>query len=143
MRIFPSWSTVMNEKVGSMVRLTTSNVQPVSRINRVPVRQRSPTERIYGQREMGAANGVDVDDIAEVANVRENEIFLSGGSRSNRFFGRHASIPAFRACSSSFARFCTQPVTAVSAGPPLGGLYLKPPSSGGLCEGVMTMPSAK
>ena len=29
----------------------------------------------------------------------------------------------------------------VSAGPPLGGLYLKPPSSGGLCEGVMTMPS--
>ena len=34
-------------------------------------------------------------------------------------------------------------VTAVSAGPPLGGLYLKPPSSGGLCDGVMTMPSAK
>ena len=33
-------------------------------------------------------------------------------------------------------------MTLVSAGPPLGGLYLKPPSSGGLCEGVMTMPSA-
>ena len=33
-------------------------------------------------------------------------------------------------------------MTSVSAGPPLGGLYLKPPSSGGLCEGVMTMPSA-
>jgi hypothetical protein len=28
------------------------------------------------------------------------------------------------------------------AGPPCGGLYLMPPSSGGLCEGVMTMPSA-
>jgi len=26
--------------------------------------------------------------------------------------------------------------------PPFGGLYLKPPSSGGLCDGVMTMPSA-
>ena len=30
----------------------------------------------------------------------------------------------------------------VSAGPPDGGLYLKPPSSGGLCEGVITTPSA-
>jgi hypothetical protein len=41
------------------------------------------------------------------------------------------------------ARSCTQPVTSVSAGPPLGGLYLKPPSSGGLCDGVTTMPSAR
>ena len=30
----------------------------------------------------------------------------------------------------------------MSAGPPCGGLYLKPPSRGGLCEGVTTMPSA-
>ena len=29
-----------------------------------------------------------------------------------------------------------------TTGPPCGGLYLKPPSSGGLCEGVMTIPSA-
>ena len=35
-----------------------------------------------------------------------------------------------------------KPVTSLSAGPPCGGLYLKPPSSGGLCEGVTTMPSA-
>jgi len=34
-------------------------------------------------------------------------------------------------------------VVAVSAGPPSGGLYLKPPSSGGLWLGVMTTPSAK
>ena len=34
-------------------------------------------------------------------------------------------------------------VASVSAGPPLGGLYLKPPSRGGLCEGVTTMPSAR
>ena len=45
--------------------------------------------------------------------------------------------------SSSLARSWIQRVTSVSAGPPLGGLYLKPPSSGGLCDGVMTMPSAK
>src|SRR5881296_1859473 len=31
----------------------------------------------------------------------------------------------------------------MSAGPPLGGLYLKPASSGGLCEGVTTIPSAR
>ena len=43
---------------------------------------------------------------------------------------------------SSLACFSIQPVTLVSAGPPFGGLYLKPPVSGGLCEGVMTMPSA-
>ena len=45
--------------------------------------------------------------------------------------------------SNSFARFCTALVMSVSAGPPFVGLYLKPPSSGGLCDGVMTMPSAR
>ena len=34
-------------------------------------------------------------------------------------------------------------MTAESAGPPFGGLYLKPPSSGGLCDGVITTPSAR
>ena len=34
-------------------------------------------------------------------------------------------------------------VASVSAGPPDGGLYLKPPSRGGLCDGVTTMPSAR
>ena len=42
-----------------------------------------------------------------------------------------------------FASSWIQRVTSVSAGPPLGGLYLKPPSSGGLCDGVTTMPSAR
>src|SRR5262252_5209063 len=50
--------------------------------------------------------------------------------------------PALFRRSSSFARSSIHRVTSVSAGPPLGGLYLKPPSSGGLCDGVMTMPSA-
>ena len=34
-------------------------------------------------------------------------------------------------------------IVTPSAGPPLGGLYLKPPSSGGLCDGVITIPSAR
>ena len=44
--------------------------------------------------------------------------------------------------SNSFARASTAFVMSLSAGPPCGGLYLKPPSRGGLCDGVMTMPSA-
>jgi hypothetical protein len=41
----------------------------------------------------------------------------------------------------SFAFFSMTDVTSVSAGPPFGVLYLKPPSCGGLCDGVMTTPS--
>ena len=44
--------------------------------------------------------------------------------------------------SSSLARAAIQSVASVSAGPPWGGLYLKPPSAGGLWDGVITIPSA-
>ncbi len=44
---------------------------------------------------------------------------------------------------SAFARSAIQPVASVSAGPPFGGLYLNPPSRGGLWDGVTTMPSAR
>ena len=43
--------------------------------------------------------------------------------------------------SKALARSWIQDVTSESAGPPWGGLYLKPPSAGGLCDGVITMPS--
>ncbi len=42
----------------------------------------------------------------------------------------------------SFARAAITEVASLSAGPPFGGLYLKPPSRGGLWLGVTTMPSA-
>ena len=42
----------------------------------------------------------------------------------------------------SFARAAMTDVASVSAGPPFGGLYLKPPSRGGLWLGVTQMPSA-
>src|ERR1700719_1657564 len=42
-----------------------------------------------------------------------------------------------------FAARSIAEVMSVSAGPPSGGLYLKPPSSGGLCDGVITTPSAR
>ena len=43
---------------------------------------------------------------------------------------------------SSLARVAIQEVASLSAGPPCGGLYLKPPSEGGLWLGVTTIPSA-
>lgn len=43
----------------------------------------------------------------------------------------------------SLARSWIQPVASDPAGPPWGGLYLNPPSPGGLCEGVTTTPSAR
>jgi hypothetical protein len=51
--------------------------------------------------------------------------------------------PALPAAMSALARSWMTFVTSTSAGPPCGGLYLKPPSFGGLWEGVMTMPSAR
>ena len=50
--------------------------------------------------------------------------------------------PSSPAAISSLARAAMTEVASVSAGPPWGGLYLKPPSDGGLCDGVTTMPSA-
>ena len=49
-----------------------------------------------------------------------------------------ASPPLIR----SLARAAITDVASESAGPPWGGLYLNPPSDGGLCDGVTTMPSA-
>ena len=59
-----------------------------------------------------------------------------------RFSGtRFTSLPPPRRI--SLARLAIAPVASVSAGPPLGGLYLNPPSLGGLCDGVTTIPSAR
>src|SRR5699024_8606817 len=53
------------------------------------------------------------------------------------------SITCTPDCRYWFARSAIQEVASVSAGPPEGGLYLNPPSAGGLCEGGTTMPSAR
>lgn len=42
----------------------------------------------------------------------------------------------------AFAQASIHPVTSSPAGPPLGRLYLNSPLSGGLCDGVTTIPSA-
>ena len=73
----------------------------------------------------------------EVAAAGDRGRFVVGDTRD--------PVDAVGACrlQDQFASSWTQRVTSVSAGPPLGGLYLKPPSSGGLCDGVTTIPSAR
>jgi hypothetical protein len=56
--------------------------------------------------------------------------------------GAMRRTPARSLDSRRLAASSIQRVMSVSAGPPFGGLYLNPPSSGGLCDGVMTIPSA-
>ncbi len=51
--------------------------------------------------------------------------------------------PSSRVSSRRLASVSIQLVISRPAGPPCGGLYLKPPLRGGLCEGVTTMPSAR
>ena len=101
------------------------------------------TERIDGQFEAGGANGLHIDNVTQIGDVGQDEVFLlrrisaESGGEAHPF---HASLPLRNR---SLARFSIHLVTSLSAGPPCVGLYLNPPSSGGLCEGVMTMPSAR
>ena len=82
--------------------------------------------------------------LPKVVDVGRHKIMLPRGRLAFEAPARSGMrlTPRCRPRSSSLARSWIQPVTSVSAGPPLVGLYLKPPSSGGLCDGVMTMPSA-
>ena len=92
-----------------------------------------------------AAERRHVDDGAEpvdvVVDVRRSGAWSA--RRRARSYGMRCTprSPAARNCVGALSSIHL--VTSVSAGPPDGGSYLKPPESGGLCEGVMTMPSAR
>ena len=120
------------------------DVQAVDFVDRLPVVHRRAAERVHAQLQAGGADRVHVDDVPQVVDIGQDEIFLVRGRCLERRGERHALHA--RHCRPAAARWpgpATQLVTSVSAGPPLVGLYLKPPSSGGLCDGVMTMPSAR
>jgi hypothetical protein len=81
-------------------------------------------------------------DVAEVGDVGAEVVVAVRGRRGlQRLRERHA-LDALQPFSSRRWRVLHPLVMSVSAGPPLVGLYLKPPLSGGLCDGVTTMPSA-
>ena len=88
MRIRPSWSTVMNENVASSVGLTTVICGAVERVDRLPIWRRGAAERIHTHREAGAANRVHVDHVLQIPHVRQDEVFLVRGRRSERALER-------------------------------------------------------
>ena len=79
---------------------------------------------------------------AEVVHVRVEVVVPVGRGRAQRLLVRNALHAGERGLEQLVGPRLDPAVTSVSAGPPLGGLYLKPPSSGGLCDGVITIPSA-
>ncbi len=108
-----------------------------------PVVHARAAERIHAHAHLGAADHIHVEHGREVADVGGEVIVLVRGRRTAApARPARASLPAVPSASMRLASVSIQPVTSVSAGPPFGGLYLKPPLSGGLWDGVMTMPSA-
>ncbi|AAF09889.1 hypothetical protein DR_0304 [Deinococcus radiodurans R1 = ATCC 13939 = DSM 20539] len=100
--------------------------EAIARLNRLPHRQAGPTERIDADAHARLPNHIQVDDLRQLLDVGRDEV--EGQGRSQRV-GEGNLFYIFQAAAHrSLARACTCPVTSVSAGPPEGGLYLKPPS---------------
>ena len=120
------------------------DVQAVDVVDRLPVGQRRAAERIDAQREAAALESRPCRRRWPDRGHRAARDLRDEWSRPSAPppIGTRLT-PALPSLSRSFARSSIQRVTSVSAGPPSSGLYLKPPSSGGLCDGVMTMPSAR
>ena len=114
-------------------------VQAVALGDRRPVGDARAAERVDAEAQPAVADRREVDDGGQVVDVgRDVVVAMHACSRSCvRLTSR--SPPS----SSALASRWIQPVTSVSAGPPWGGLYFTPPSWGGLCDGVTTMPSAR
>ena len=142
MRMRPSQSSVMKPKVGSTSSLTTVEVEPVALGDPRPVMHAGAAQRIHAHANAGDADGIEIDHAAQVADVGVEKIVLARGGGAHAPARRDSAYAGQAVGQQRIGLFSIQPVTPVSAGPPFGGLYLKPPSSGGLCEGVMTMPSA-
>ena len=82
---------------------------------------------------------MEVNHIGQIGHVGV-EVVVTLGVRERRASGTRFTF-AQSPRRISLARSAITPVASVSAGPPLGGLYLNPPSRGGLCDGVTTIPS--
>src|SRR5215831_11577670 len=61
----------------------------VQRVDRLPVRQRRATQRIYREREPRSADRIYVDYVLEIAHIGQDEIFLMGRGGVERCFVAH------------------------------------------------------
>ena len=90
---------------------------------------------------LAARIGAKSIDVLQVLHIGPTIVMPVHGGRAQGLSRRHPFDAFELARQQALARSSIHLVTCVSAGPPCGGLYLIPPSSGGLCEGVITMPS--
>ena len=141
-RILPSQSSVMNAPLRVDRGVDDGEVEAVPLADLAPVG------------DGGAAQRVGADAHAGLADAPRGRRRWAGRRRSvprksyepasaeRLVERRRAGRPSRPSRISSLARAAMTDVASVSAGPPWGGLYLNPPSAGGLCDGVTTMPSA-
>ena len=78
MRILPSWSTVMNAKRGSTWRLTMVRLRPYRLRDRLPKGQGSAAEGIDADLQTCRPDGIHVDDVAQIFDIRADQIPLMG-----------------------------------------------------------------
>ena len=143
MRILPSQSRVMNPNRGSTSGFTT--------VRSSPWRSAISPQYATDAPPMGSAPmRTPASRIASTSiTCGRSDTYRSRKSKPPSFAWPATSAlatrrtPASPPASSSLARSAIHVAASVSAGPPWGGLYLKPPSAGGLCEGVITRPSTR
>ena len=78
-------------------------------------------------------DGMDVDDVRQVRDIGVQEVVTLGVGEGAASGTRFTALQPPRRI--SLARLAIAPVASVSAGPPLGGLYLNPPSRAGCATG--------
>ena len=85
------------------LRIHHVDVQTVDLVDRLPVVHGRAAERVDAQLEAGGADGVHVDDVPQVVDVGQDEVFLVRGRRLDGRRKRHAS--ARRHCRLAAARW--------------------------------------
>ncbi len=76
-------------KGGINLRIDDSDVQPVHRIDRFPVMDGGAAEWVDREGQSSGANGVHVDNVAQVFDIGEYEIFLLRRFRADRSLECH------------------------------------------------------
>ena len=133
-RIFSSQSSVMNRQVGSTSGFTTVRSSPWTSAMSCQYSTDAPPSGSAPIRTPALRIASTSMMFARSRTYASRKSYWPSASPSRSLNGVR-STPSRPASMSAFARSAIQPVASVSAGPPFGGLYLNPPSRGGLCEG--------
>ena len=89
----------------------------------------------------GFLNDIHINYFRQAVNKGGYEILLMGSCRLlEPYYRKILFTPKLSASIYWLALSWIQLVVSTSAGPPWGGLYLKPPSPGGIVDGVTTTP---